>query len=134
MMSTDAYVHVSAHGAASGTLLFALHGTGGNENQLLPLARHVLQDAWIISPRGDVLEHGAPRFFRRMGEGVYDMDDLARRTAKMAAFVRVHKEERKPPATIGLGYSNGANILASALFADPELFDAEIGSASCRGR
>src|SRR5262245_30820600 len=125
-MSKDAYRHVIEPGAANGPLLFAFHGTGGNESQLLPLARHVLPGASIVSPRGDVSEYGAPRFFRRTGEGVYDMDDLAARTAKMASFVRAHKEEKKPPATIGLGYSNGANILASMLFTDPGLFDAAV--------
>jgi phospholipase/carboxylesterase len=126
MMSKDAYVHVIEPGAANGPLLFAFHGTGGNESQLMPLAHHILPDASVVSPRGDVSEHGAPRFFRRLGEGVYDMDDLAKRTARMASFVRAHKEERKPPATIGLGYSNGANILASTLFSDPKLFDAVV--------
>jgi phospholipase/carboxylesterase len=125
-MSKEAYVHVTDPGAANGPLLFAFHGTGGNESQLLPLARHVLPDATIISPRGDVSEQGASRFFRRTGEGVYDMDDLAVRTAKMAAFVRAYRQEKNPPATVGLGYSNGANILASTLFADPGLFDAVV--------
>src|SRR5262245_57141979 len=108
-MSKDAYVHVTEPGAANGPLLFTFHGTGGNESQLLPRARHVLPDAWIVSPRGDVSENGASRFFRRTGEGVYDMDDLADRTAKMADFVRMYKNDKKPPATLGLGYSNGAN-------------------------
>ncbi|RWI81584.1 MAG: alpha/beta hydrolase, partial [Mesorhizobium sp.] len=70
------------------------------------------------SPRGDVSEHGAARFFRRTGEGVYDMDDLARATAKMAGFVKGHVEVAKPSAVFGLGYSNGANILASLVFAE----------------
>ena len=78
------------------------------------------------APRGDVSEFGAARFFRRTGEGVYDMDDLAVRTTKMAAFVRAHRDAAKPSAVIGLGYSNGANILASVLFADPALFDAAV--------
>ncbi|TIU21869.1 MAG: alpha/beta hydrolase, partial [Mesorhizobium sp.] len=83
-----------------------------------------LPSATVVSPRGDVSEQGAARFFRRTGEGVYDMDDLARATAKMAGFVKAHVEAAKPSAVFGLGYSNGANILASLVFAEPTLFDA----------
>lgn len=125
-MSTDSYVHKVVPGAPSGPLLFAFHGTGGDENQLLGLARELLPDATVVSPRGDVSEHGAARFFRRTGEGVYDMEDLARATAKMAAFVRAHAEAAKPSALLGLGYSNGANILANLAFADPGLFGAAV--------
>jgi phospholipase/carboxylesterase len=85
-----------------------------------------MPEATIVSPRGDVQEYGAARFFRRTGEGVYDMDDLAQATDKMASFVRAHVEEAKPSAVLGLGYSNGANILASVMFADPDLFDASV--------
>ncbi len=113
----------SSPGKTGGPLLFAFHGTGGNEHQLMELAREIVPDATIISPRGDVSEHGAARFFRRTGEGVYDMDDLARATVKMAAFVRAQIEAAKPSAVFGIGYSNGANILASVLFANPDLFD-----------
>ncbi len=80
--------------------------------------------ATVVSPRGDVSEMGAARFFRRTGEGVYDMDDLIRATVKMAGFVKAHVKEAKPSAVYALGYSNGANILASVLFAAPEQFDA----------
>ena len=87
----------------------------------------MLPGAAIVSPRGDVSEHGAARFFRRTGEGVYDMDDLAVRTAKDGGLhPRPSRRRQKPSATIGLGYSNGANILASVLFADPALFDAAV--------
>jgi phospholipase/carboxylesterase len=82
--------------------------------------------AGLVAPRGDVSEMGAARFFRRTAEGVYDMDDLARATAKMTRFVRVHVEAARPPAVLGLGYSNGANMLASTLFAAPDLFDAAV--------
>lgn len=122
-MSHDSYPFARSEGRAGGPLLFAFHGTGGNEHQLIGFGREIVPGATIISPRGDVSEYGAARFFRRTGEGVYDMDDLARATAKMAAFVRVHAEAAKPSAVFGFGYSNGANILASMLFADPGLFD-----------
>lgn len=68
-------------------------------------------------------ERGAARFFRRTGEGVYDMADLAERTRKMIGFVRAHRAANPGAEVFGIGYSNGANILASVLFAAPELFD-----------
>lgn len=106
--------------------LLLLHGTGGDEHQLVDLARGLMPDATIVSPRGDVSEHGAARFFRRTAEGVYDMDDLARASARMAGFVAAHVAAAKPSAVFGLGYSNGANILAATMFEDPSLFDAVV--------
>ena len=125
-MLTDSYVHKVLPGSLGRPLLFLFHGTGGDENQLLSLGQDLLPGAAIVSPRGDVSEQGAARFFRRTGEGVYDMDDLARATGKMAEFVKAHVEASQPSSVIGLGYSNGANILASLLFAQPTLFDAAI--------
>jgi len=125
-MSIDAYRHYLAPAGPGRPLLFLFHGTGGDEHQLRSLADAVLPGAGIVSPRGDVSEQGAARFFRRTGEGVYDMDDLGRATAKMAGFVRTHMETQKPSAVLGLGYSNGANILASVIFAEPTLFDAAV--------
>lgn len=123
-MSKDAYIHKVLSGEPGGPLVFAFHGTGGDENQLIGFARDLVPGATVVSPRGDVSEMGAARFFRRTGEGVYDMDDLARATAKMAGFVKAHVEAEKPSAVYALGYSNGANILASVLFAAPDVFDA----------
>ncbi|PBB96993.1 alpha/beta hydrolase [Mesorhizobium sp. WSM3862] len=123
-MSKDAYIHKVLPGSPGGPLLFVFHGTGADENQLLSFGRELAPSATLVSPRGDVSEQGAARFFRRTGEGVYDMDDLARATAKMAGFVKAHVEAAKPSAAFGLGYSNGANILASVVFAEPGLFDA----------
>ena len=125
-MSTNSYIHKVLPGSPGGPLLFTFHGTGGDESQFLGLANELVPGATIVSPRGDVSEYGAARFFRRTGEGVYDMDDLARATGKMAAFVRSHVEEAKPSAVLGIGYSNGANILASVVFADPQMFDATV--------
>jgi len=125
-MSKDAYTFTSLPGTAGGPLAFLFHGTGGNENQMLGLALELLPGVAAISPRGDVSEYGAARFFRRTGEGVYDMDDLALRTRTMAGFIRAHIEEAKPSSVIGLGFSNGANILASVIFAEPALFDAAV--------
>lgn len=123
-MSKDAYTYKVLPGSPGGPLVFVFHGTGGDENQLLSLGRDLSPQATIISPRGDVAEHGAARFFRRTGEGVYDMGDLARATDKMAGFIRAHIEAAKPSSVFGLGYSNGANILASVVFAAPAMFDA----------
>ncbi|MBZ9747407.1 alpha/beta hydrolase [Mesorhizobium sp. CO1-1-7] len=125
-MSKDAYAHRVLPGSPGGPLLFVFHGTGGDESQLVSLGRDLAPQATIVSPRGDVSEQGAARFFRRTGEGVYDMDDLARATAKMAGFVQAHVEAAKPSAVLGLGYSNGANVLASLVFETPGLFDATV--------
>ena len=124
-MSKDAYIHRNIPGTPGGPLLFTFHGTGGDENQLAGLGRELLPAATIVSPRGDVSEHGAARFFRGAAEGVYDMDDLARATTRMVSFVNAWTDGAAGP-TLGLGYSNGANILASAIFADPDLFDAVV--------
>lgn len=125
-MGKDAYIHKMLPGSPGGPLFFVFHGTGADENQLLSLGRDLAPQATIISPRGDVSEQGAARFFRRTGEGVYDMADLARATDKMAGFVKAHVEAAKPSSVLGLGYSNGANILASVVFATPERFDATV--------
>ncbi|MBX3567012.1 MAG: alpha/beta hydrolase [Rhizobiaceae bacterium] len=125
-MSTQGYIHQHRPGPPGGPLVFAFHGTGGDERQLLGLAGDLMPGAGVVSPRGDVSEGGAARFFRRTGEGVYDMADLARATGKMAEFVAAHVEAAKPSRVVGLGYSNGANILASVLFSRPSLFDAAI--------
>jgi phospholipase/carboxylesterase len=118
----DAYQH-HAEGPKNAPLIFLFHGTGGNERQFLPLARDLLPDARHVAPRGDVSEGGAARFFRRRAEGVYDMEDLARATEKMAGFAEAHIAEANPTEVLALGYSNGANILASLIFARPHLIN-----------
>jgi phospholipase/carboxylesterase len=125
-MAIDAYIHKALPGSPGGPLLFVFHGTGADESQLSALGRDLMPDATVVSPRGDVSEHGAARFFRRTGEGVYDMADLARATDKMAGFIGAHIEAQKPSGSLGLGYSNGANILASVIFAKPSLLDAAV--------
>jgi phospholipase/carboxylesterase len=124
MVESDyAYAEVPAR-ERDQPLVFAFHGTGGDETQLVPLAQQVWPDAAIIAPRGDVSEHGALRFFRRKAEGVYDFEDLERRRKAMAAFVSAQNDRLSAARRIGLGYSNGANILAAVAFAAPGLFDA----------
>ena len=122
----DGYVHRIEPGMPGGPLLVVLHGTGADETQFLGLGRGLMPEATVVAPRGDVSEHGAARYFRRAAQGIYDMDDLARATAKMAAFVAAHRDRHAGAAVLGLGYSNGANILASVLFAHPGLFDAAV--------
>jgi phospholipase/carboxylesterase len=111
---------------AQAPLFLVFHGTGGDENQFFGLAGQLLPGARSIAPRGDVSEGGALRYFRRTGEGVYDMDDLRLRVGQMTAFVEARKAESSPRQVVGLGYSNGANILAAMQFAAPGLFDASV--------
>ena len=104
-----------------GTLLL-LHGTGGNENDLLPLGRAITPRAALLSPRGNVLEHGMPRFFRRLAEGVFDHEDLLARTHQLADWVGVAAREHHfdPKRVIAVGFSNGANIAGAMLLLHPE--------------
>lgn len=117
------YKFIERPAPSGAPLFFTFHGTGGDENQFFDLAQALLPNAHIISVRGDVSEHGALRFFKRTGEGVYDMADLTVRTNAMAEFVSAQKERTKTQRVIGLGYSNGANILASVMFQMAMLFD-----------
>ena len=124
--ATESYAY-HAEGRAEGKpLVFVFHGTGGTETQFVPLVRELMPGAAIVAPRGDVSEHGALRFFRRRGEGLYDMEDLAARTAAMIGFVEAHAAMATPSRVLGLGYSNGANILASVIFQRPQFFDAAV--------
>jgi len=121
------YQFAVADGAApNAPLIFLFHGTGGDEHQFFDLAAQLVPGAARIAPRGDVSENGALRYFRRAAEGVYDMDDLARRTEAMTGFIAAQIAARNPSRVLGLGYSNGANILAAVQFAQPDLFDASV--------
>ncbi|MDP2411910.1 MAG: alpha/beta hydrolase [Pseudolabrys sp.] len=99
--------------------LLLLHGTGGDENDLLPIGQQVAPGAALLSPRGKVLEHGMPRFFRRLAEGVFDLEDLKARTAELAAFIAAARKAYGLAAPVALGFSNGANIAASLLLTQP---------------
>ncbi|SEO55874.1 alpha/beta hydrolase [Aquisalimonas asiatica] len=97
-----------------------LHGTGGNETDLLPLGRLVAPGAALLSPRGQVLEGGVmPRFFRRLAEGVFDEADLRERTHELADFVSEARAAYGLDAPIAVGFSNGANIAAAMLLLRP---------------
>ncbi|PST19623.1 esterase [Rhizobium sp. JAB6] len=125
-MTDTTYVHRLKAGASGKPIFFTFHGTGGDENQFFDFAARLLPDATIVSPRGDVSEYGAARFFRRTGEGVYDVVDLARATEKMATYVSELAAEYGASQVIGLGFSNGANILANVLIEHGNLFDAAV--------
>src|SRR5881296_4046998 len=114
------FLHEFVPGHSNRTLLL-LHGTGGNERDLIPLGRELDPNGSLLSPRGKILENGMPRFFRRLAEGVFDLEDLARRTDDLARFV-------EEAATLygfdtgqvcAVGFSNGANIAASLLLRRP---------------
>ena len=104
-------------------VLLLLHGTGGNELDLVGLARAIAPNAALISPRGKVLEQGMPRFFRRLAEGVFDVDDLHARTAELAGWIRGMTQEMGIDhlQLVVLGFSNGANIAGSLLLSRPGL-------------
>jgi predicted esterase len=108
-------------GPGAPTLLL-LHGTGGGEDDLIPVGRSVAPGAGLLSPRGRVLERGMPRFFRRLSEGVFDEEDLVRRTHELADFVGAAAERYRfdREAVVALGFSNGANIAAALLLLRPE--------------
>jgi phospholipase/carboxylesterase len=100
--------------------LLLLHGTGGDENDLVPLGERLAPGAALLSPRGKVLENGMPRFFRRLAEGVFDLEDLARRSAELARFIAAARAAYAIEQPIAVGFSNGANIAASLLLTRPD--------------
>jgi len=108
--------------------LLLLHGTGGNEDDLIGIAGTVAPGAAVISPRGNVLESGAPRFFRRLAEGVFDPAEVRSRGEELAKFVRaaVASYDLDPAHVFALGYSNGANIASTVMMIDPELILAAV--------
>jgi phospholipase/carboxylesterase len=116
------FTHVFEPGESDWTLLL-LHGTGGDEHDLVPVGRRLAPRAAVLSPRGKVLESGMPRFFRRLAVGQLDIPDLLARTDELAAFVAAATEEyqRDPARIVAVGFSNGANIAVSLLLRHPEL-------------
>jgi phospholipase/carboxylesterase len=125
-MTLQSYHFIERPAPAGAPLFFTFHGTGGDEYQFFDLANELLPDAHVIAVRGDVSEQGALRFFKRKAEGIYDLDDLTLRTKALSGFIAAHVARIKPSRVVGLGYSNGANILASLAFSLPRLFDAMV--------
>ncbi len=129
-MSGDlGFVHRFRPGApGSSDTLVVLHGTGGNEDDLLGLAQTVAPGTAVISPRGKVLEAGAPRFFRRLAEGVFDPAEVRARGEELAEFIRLAmtRYELDAKRVFALGYSNGANIASSMMLIEPDLIRAAV--------
>ena len=124
MQTLTEHHHVFHPATQSGLpTILALHGTGGNEHDLVPLAQEIAPEAAILSPRGNVSERGAPRFFRRLAEGVFDMPDLHARTEALATWLDEMASQYSfdRQNVVALGYSNGANIAASLLLSGHRL-------------
>ena len=121
------FIHEFVPGSSVRTLLL-LHGTGGNERDLIPIGRELDSDAALLGPRGKVSENGMPRFFRRLAEGVFDLDDLRKRTHELADFVTSAAQHYAidMKRITAVGYSNGANIAASLLLLRPEILSSAI--------
>jgi predicted esterase len=111
------FIPSSTGNSSNSITLLLLHGTGGNEDDLIPLGRELGNGFSLLSPRGRVLEGNMPRFFRRLSEGVFDLDDLKFRTNELADFINSAAKEYgfNPKRIMAVGYSNGANIAASLL-------------------
>jgi len=119
-MSTTEFIHrflPAADGQKTERTLLLLHGTGGNENDLIELGRAIDSDAAILSPRGRVLENGSPRFFRRLSEGVFDEADVIARAHQLGDFIKSAVTEYRIATQhlVVVGYSNGANIAAAMM-------------------
>ena len=120
-MSALSFTHRFLPATADGRPpLLLLHGTGGDEHDLVPLGQAVAPGSALLSPRGKVLEHGMPRFFRRLAEGVFDEADVIARANELADFVAEAREAYGLGAPVALGFSNGANIAAALLLLRPE--------------
>jgi predicted esterase len=114
------FIHQFIAGTAPYTVLL-LHGTGGDERDLIPIGKSLAPGANLLSPRGKVLENGAPRFFRRLAHGVFDVEDIKVRAAELAAFIEDAAKEHHFDASrvYALGYSNGANIAHALMLLHP---------------
>jgi predicted esterase len=126
----SSFVHrfVAASPDGPKTTLLLLHGTGGDEDDMIPIGQQLLPGAALLSPRGRVLEHGMPRFFRRIAEGVFDVEDLKLQTDDLARFVESASKKYglADNKIIAIGYSNGANIAASLLLRHPRLLSGAV--------
>lgn len=120
-MPTDGFIHRFVPGDTARPPVLLLHGTGGDENDLIDLGRAVAPGSALVSPRGRVLEGGMPRFFRRLAEGVFDEEDVRVQTQALARFVDGARSEYRLKKPVALGFSNGANIAAAMLMLRPEV-------------
>jgi phospholipase/carboxylesterase len=128
-MSTLSYIHRFEPGTdPAAPPLLLLHGTGGNESDLIPLGQQLSPGSALLSPRGDVSEHGARRFFARLAEGVFDPAEVMRRTHALADFIVAASSRYglAPGRLTAVGFSNGANIAATLLLLRPETLGAAV--------
>lgn len=126
-MTETAFIHRFEPATSAGSPpLLLLHGTGGDENDLLGLGKMISPGSALLSPRGRVLEHGMPRFFRRLAEGVFDEDDVRRRARELGDFVAEARERYGIAAPVAVSFSNGANIAAALLLLRPETLSGAI--------
>jgi phospholipase/carboxylesterase len=119
----EAWPHLYQEGAADGPVLLLLHGTGGNEQDIAGLGDAVLPGATILAPRGRVVEHGSQRWFRRFGEGSFDVPDVRRRAGELAAFIGDARQRYAllDRPLVAIGFSNGANIALATLLLHPDV-------------
>lgn len=124
------FIHrfLPAEDSATGDTLLVLHGTGGNENDLIGIGQAIAPGAAILSPRGNVLENGAPRFFRRLAEGIFDPKEVRSRAEELARFIRaaVITYRLEPGRVFAFGYSNGANVASTVMFVEPGILQGAI--------
>jgi phospholipase/carboxylesterase len=124
------FIHrfVPADDPASGETLIVLHGTGGDENDLIGIGQAIAPGAAILSPRGNVLENGAPRFFKRLAEGVFDPKEVRARAEELARFIHAAVITYRLDSTrvFALGYSNGANVASTMMFVEPGILQGTI--------
>src|SRR5689334_88673 len=126
-MTETAFIHRFEPATSAGSPpLLLLHGTGGDENDLLGLGKMISPGSALLSPRGRVLEHGMPRFFRRLAEGVFDEADVRRRARELGDFVAEARQQYGIAAPVAVGFSNGANIAAALLLLKPEVLSGAI--------
>jgi phospholipase/carboxylesterase len=120
------FIHRFEPGTSAAAPLLLLHGTGGDETDLLPLGEALAPDRALLSPRGKVLENGMPRFFRRLAEGVFDEQDVVKRANELADFIVEAGKAYGLPKPVAVGFSNGANIAAAILLLRPEALSGAI--------
>lgn len=126
-MTESSFIHRIEPATSAGSApLLLLHGTGGDENDLLGLGRMISPGAALLSPRGRVLEHGMPRFFRRLAEGVFDEEDVRRRALELGDFVADAQRRYGIATPVAVGFSNGANIAAALLLLKPDMLSGAI--------
>ena len=122
------FIHRFVPAEESADTLLVLHGTGGNENDLIGIGQAIAPGAALLSPRGNVLENGAPRFFRRIAEGVFDPKEVRSRAEELARFIRAAAITYRldPSRIFALGYSNGANIASTVMLIEPGVIQGSV--------